>query len=105
MLGIGGVDSRYFPGIKYFLKLPWSVGMIGGRPKQAYYFIGSCYENSLVYLDPHLVQENGQIEHNKGEARRISMGKLDPCMGFGFIIRSEEEYEAFAFEMQKTLSC
>ena len=38
--------------------LNWSqsVGIIGGKPNHAYYFLG-CTDNELIYLDPHTTQQ------------------------------------------------
>ncbi len=44
----------YFPIVKYLLNSEYSVGILGGRPKKALYFVGQTGD-SIVYLDPHLV--------------------------------------------------
>ena len=43
--------------IKSFLRSPYSVGIIGGRPQHAIYFVG--YKgDELLGLDPHTVFKN-----------------------------------------------
>ena len=39
------------------MDLPYSIGMIGGKPHEALYFLGRIKDN-LIYLDPHYVQES-----------------------------------------------
>ena len=38
------------------LELPQCVGIIGGKPRSAHYFIGVTAASRLLYLDPHTVQ-------------------------------------------------
>ena len=47
--------TRYAPALKRLLGLPYSVGMVGGRPRAAHYFVGSTADR-LLYLDPHTVR-------------------------------------------------
>lgn len=43
------------------MKIPQFIGMLGGIPKKAHYFLGFEKDPSkdlaLIYLDPHYVQE------------------------------------------------
>ena len=39
-IGTDKPNPEYFPHIKYLLDCPYSVGIMGGKPKQALYFIG-----------------------------------------------------------------
>lgn len=38
--GMKNVAPEYYPAIKRFMKLPSFVGLIGGKPRSAYYFCG-----------------------------------------------------------------
>ena len=38
--GIKDINSNYFPVIKRYMKLDSFVGLVGGKPRFAYYFIG-----------------------------------------------------------------
>lgn len=64
--GIKSVDAHYFNSIKRYMKLKQFVGLVGGKPGNAYYFCGLLESptesnqknelNKLVYLDPHKVR-------------------------------------------------
>jgi len=39
-LGLKKVQKEYFAAVKHFFKSKLNVGIIGGRPKEAYYLVG-----------------------------------------------------------------
>jgi hypothetical protein len=43
-LGLKSIPPEYFPTIKYFMKLPQFVGLLGGKPGYAYYICGTVEE-------------------------------------------------------------
>jgi len=97
------VQKEYFPAIKRFMKLPSFVGLVGGQPRLAYYFCGLVERptesnqpeiNQLIYLDPHKVRTSNETK-SCSQPKTLDMSKLDPCMSFGFHLRSEEEFIAF----------
>ncbi|KAJ1349329.1 hypothetical protein KIN20_004828 [Parelaphostrongylus tenuis] len=51
-LGLTSINRCYLPAIEEFFKLDSCVGIIGGRPNHALYFIGIAGDK-LIYLDPH----------------------------------------------------
>ena len=69
--GIKDVNSNYFPVIKRYMKLDSFVGLVGGKPRFAYYFVGHLEapagsdfkskpgkrneSDRLIFLDPHYV--------------------------------------------------
>ena len=55
-LGSEGVQENLYQGMLKFLSHRCSLGVIGGIPRKAYYFIGH-EDQQLIYLDPHLSQE------------------------------------------------
>ena len=71
-----------------------------------------AYDKSdrLVFLDPHYV--NPQIDMSKNlesqahlyhcpqSPRSIHMRHLDPCLSFGFMLKSQEDYERFCEEIE-----
>lgn len=72
-----------------------SLGMIGGVPGKGLYFVGSC-DDSLIYLDPHLVQTPVNSFNLSRELdsfhcqdlRLINRQKLDPSIAFAFYIKN-----------------
>lgn len=109
-LGVQTINPVYWDFLKFLLNLPYSVGIAGGRPSSSHYFFG-YQSDSLFYLDPHvpqsaiLLDETGHINANERQRimesihseklRKIHIGKIDPSMLIGFLIKSKAEYDAF----------
>lgn len=70
-LGLGEINPIYFDGLKKCFEIPGNIGIIGGRPNQALYFIGYVGDEAL-FLDPHTTQRTGTIG-NKIEQSEIEM--------------------------------
>lgn len=54
-LGGERTNTDYLEFVKGVLSLEYCVGIIGGKPKQSYYFAG-FQDDSLIYMDPHYCQ-------------------------------------------------
>jgi cysteine protease ATG4 len=54
-LGLDSLNDIYFHSICETLQYPQSVGILGGKPRASYYFVG-YQDNQLLYLDPHDIQ-------------------------------------------------
>lgn len=78
--------------MKKSFEIPGSVGMVGGRPNQALYFIGYVGDEAL-YLDPHTTQKCGSIgekltqneidldeTYHQKYAARINFKNMDPSL-------------------------
>ncbi|OMH79309.1 putative cysteine protease atg4 [Zancudomyces culisetae] len=99
-LGIDRVNPIYFRFIKTCLSSKLCVGIAGGKPSSALYFIG--FEgDDLVYLDPHfnkpkINRRNSYSEYNSAdvasyrcsEMKKTHISRIDPCMFVGFYIDS-----------------
>lgn len=46
------VQTEYLEVIRMFFSLKINVGILGGRPGEAYYLVG-LQDNYLIFLDPH----------------------------------------------------
>ncbi|MGH0136064.1 UNVERIFIED_CONTAM: hypothetical protein FKN15_031004 [Acipenser sinensis] len=70
-------------------KMPQSLGVLGGKPNLAYYFIGFIGDE-LIYLDPHTTQAavdpdfdgtvDDQSYHCQRRPRRMKILNLDPSV-------------------------
>ncbi|CAI2293656.1 unnamed protein product [Caenorhabditis sp. 36 PRJEB53466] len=69
-LGLTSINPCYLPAIQEFFKLPQCVGIIGGRPNHALYFVGIS-GTKLFYLDPHYCRP-------KTESTAKVFGERDP---------------------------
>ncbi|VDM82366.1 unnamed protein product [Strongylus vulgaris] len=78
-LGLTSINRCYLPAIENFFKLDSCVGIIGGRPNHALYFIGIAGEK-LVYLDPHYCRPS--IIEKYGNTR---------CLEDGFVSLESED--------------
>lgn len=99
-IGTRGVSSDQYLLIRELLSLPSSAGALGGIDKNAYYFIGYLEPDSLVYLDPHLVQDSvnsiGEPELSSYQAKNpmiVKYTKISTSFASAFSISSYREFE------------
>lgn len=109
-LGLNNIEPEYFPAIKACFQLPQCVGLLGGKPNFALYFVGTTHsehgesDDSLIFLDPHFVQQAVKtpqdLKHMKEtyfsggrSAKKISMHSLDPILGIGLLVRNKQDLE------------
>ncbi|XP_065888329.1 cysteine protease ATG4B-like [Dysidea avara] len=98
-LGQDHFNMQYAGGLKACFDLPQSVGVIGGKPRHALWFIG--YKgDQLVYLDPHTTQpmvhpqdlnhipDTSYHCHSPGY---MKISDIDPSIALGFICSNEKE--------------
>lgn len=115
-LGISEINPIYFNGLKRFFQIPGCMGMIGGRPNQALYFVGYVGDDAL-HLDPHTTQNSGcavgqklsdeEIEmdatfHQK-YAMRIDFRQMDPSVAVGFLCRTRPEFDQLCTRLSTDL--
>lgn len=87
-----------------------TLGIIGGRPNHALYFIG-CVANDLVYLDPHTNQlfvdleepEADDSSYHCSRASRMDISQLDPSIALCFYCDTEEEFDNWCHLVFKLL--
>ncbi|KAK7091036.1 hypothetical protein V1264_010753 [Littorina saxatilis] len=102
-LGLTDINPIYFEALKKCLSLPHSVGIIGGKPNHAHWFIGYVGDE-LVYLDPHTSQPACDLddpeERSAGDESyhcrfpsRMNMSRLDPSIAVGFFCDTEKDFD------------
>ncbi|XP_071043438.1 cysteine protease ATG4D [Parasteatoda tepidariorum] len=101
-LGNDKINPFYIPCLKNLLTYEQCIGIIGGRPKHALYFIG-WQDDKLIHLDPHACQPVVDMEKedfneksfHSSSIRMISFTEMDPSCAIGFYFKREEEYQYF----------
>lgn len=106
-LGIEKLNPIYYKAIRECLKLPQSIGIIGGKPKQSFYFVG-FQDDHLIYLDPHVVQEvvrpDQEFTNDTYHCRapqKIHFSDVDPSLAIGFYCRTKQEFEHWCATITK----
>ena len=106
-VGLEKIPVEYYKGIFELFSLKECIGIIGGKTRQAYYFIGyNDEENSLLYLDPHVIKESDKevthqnilLKNVSKEIHSLKMSKMSTAFTIGFCFRSYDEFlELFGF--------
>jgi len=103
-LGLAEINPVYIPGLKACLEFPQSLGVIGGKPNHALYFLGYV-EDEVIYLDPHTTQQAGSdwSSYHVSSPGRIHMSELDPSLSLCFLATSEQEFDNLCINIQEKL--
>lgn len=108
-LGFEEVEPQYYESIKSLFDIKYCVGIMGGKKNKALYFVG--YEgNSLIFLDPHYV--NDAIKRSELEnfdvstytckiPKKLAFSSLDPCLSVGFLVKSADEFISLKNDLKK----
>ena len=100
-VGLDKIPKEYYPGIKKLFDLKECIGIIGGKTRLAYYFIGyNKDDDSLLYLDPHVTLEadkeinmqNILSKHVSKEIHLLKMSKMSTAFTIGFCFRNYNEF-------------
>ncbi|XP_032795587.1 cysteine protease ATG4B isoform X2 [Daphnia magna] len=99
-LGLLSINPIYIDSLKACLQMPQSIGMIGGKPSQALYFIGYVGDD-VVFLDPHLTQNAIEFDDEEFEdssyhpttSARISFHSMDPSLAVCFSCTTHSEWK------------
>ncbi|PWA21111.1 hypothetical protein CCH79_00009455 [Gambusia affinis] len=92
------------------LRLEYCIGIIGGKLKQACYFVG-FQDDSLIYMDPHYCQSFVNVStsdfplqsYHCPSPKKMPFSKMDPSCTIGFYSRSAQDYERIREEVSKLL--
>nr|XP_044996436.1 cysteine protease ATG4A isoform X1 [Jaculus jaculus] len=101
-LGINQINPVYVDAFKECFKMPQSLGALGGKPNNAYYFIGFLGDE-LIFLDPHTTQtfvdteDNGMVDdqtfHCLQSPQRMNILNLDPSVALEIIKENLRMFE------------
>ena len=96
------VEPEYVDVIRSFFNCQVNVGILGGRPGEAYYLVG-IQDEHLIFLDPHCTVDSikndlseikaNHMGYHESIAKKIHYSKLDPSLGFAFLLRKESNLE------------
>lgn len=111
-LGLTDINPIYIPALKRCLEIQGTLGIIGGRPNQALYFVGYVGDEAL-YLDPHTVQKSGGINNKETQseiemdetfhqrnAGRINFTSMDPSIAVAFLTKSQSDFDRLISELK-----
>ncbi|XP_033218750.1 cysteine protease ATG4B [Belonocnema kinseyi] len=114
-LGLSEINPVYINGLKTSFQFPQSLGVIGGKPNLALYFIG-CVGDEVIFLDPHTTQKTGSVDQKVDEeevdfdttyhckvASRIAITGMDPSVALCFFCETEKDFKSLCRSMQEKL--
>lgn len=108
-LGLSEVNSDYYPSLKVMFTLKQSLGVIGGKPNHAHYFIGFNGDR-LLYLDPHTTQPAIEPERYSSIPDEsyhcvypcfMNFAALDPSIALGFYCHTEADFDDWTQAVQE----
>lgn len=114
-LGLSEINSIYVEGLKKCYTFKQSLGVIGGKPNLALYFIGYV-GNEVIYLDPHTTQKAGIVGNKETEeeietdisfhckyASRMNILSMDPSVAVCFFCKTETEFNELCHSIRDEL--
>ncbi|XP_075386453.1 cysteine protease ATG4B isoform X1 [Tenrec ecaudatus] len=109
-LGLSDINEAYVGTLKHCFRMSQSLGVIGGKPNSAHYFIGYVGEE-LIYLDPHTTQPAVELTgtysipdesfHCPHPPCRMGIAELDPSIAVGFFCKTEEDFDDWCQQVKK----
>eukprot|EP01126_Amoeba_proteus_P034080 TRINITY_DN337_c0_g1_i12.p1 TRINITY_DN337_c0_g1~~TRINITY_DN337_c0_g1_i12.p1 ORF type:complete len:342 (+),score=34.00 TRINITY_DN337_c0_g1_i12:143-1168(+) len=104
-IGVTCVNPVYYKTLQAYMSISQSIGFIGGKPNASYYFVG-FQDNTLFYLDPHVVQKSVKILDNSKDCDLqtyfytlspswMKFEHLDESLALGFYCRHYNDFVEF----------
>ena len=99
-IGINVVSEEYYKSLRELFLCKYCLGIIGGKERLAYYFIGYDNKGNLLYLDPHNTNES-QIKFDENvliqnylikNIYSIPINKITSAFTIGFYFRNGKEF-------------
>lgn len=115
-LGINEINPTYFTSLKTCFELEQCVGVIGGRPNHALFYVGySC--DDLICLDPHVTQDSVNVgtkscpDEEEADSTyhtelfyRWHMDQLDPSIALCFFCPTAQSFQDLIKQMQENIN-
>ncbi|XP_042898259.1 cysteine protease ATG4B [Parasteatoda tepidariorum] len=111
-LGVSNFNPVYTKSIKNSFKIKQSLGILGGKPRHATWFIGYT-SDELICLDPHVTQPTVNFDGHKfddssyhvpiGGSKRMSINDMDPSISLCFYFHSEDDFDDWCEQVQQLL--
>ncbi|BES89406.1 Peptidase family C54 [Nesidiocoris tenuis] len=114
-LGLNEINPVYVKGLQSVFMFRQSVGIIGGKPNHALYFIGSAGDE-MIYLDPHTTQpfvpigtksteqeKKADCSYHCTQARALPVLQMDPSVALGFFCATELDFDSLLENMREYL--
>lgn len=95
--------------LETLLRHPLCIGLVGGRAKRAFYFVG-YQDDQLLYLDPHTSQEAvpcswsfpPDVEpYHCDTPRKMPLTRLEPSATLGFYCHTRTEFVDLVVDLPK----
>ena len=104
-LGLHSMPEEYFEPIKFTFDCKQCFGFIGGKNKEASFFIG-YYSDYIIYLDPHFCQgcnysvpirnrADAKPFHDNKKFYQLEFKKLQAAITIGFLIKNLNDFKEF----------
>ncbi|KAJ3022778.1 Cysteine protease atg4a [Thoreauomyces humboldtii] len=112
MLGLEGMNPVYHQALKACFTFKQCVGIAGGKPNSSYFFVGTADE-SVLYLDPHIMRpavdikdvesstKNDFSSYHCETVRTIPLISLDPSLVLGFYCRDRADFDSLCVTAQE----
>ncbi|XP_052522325.1 cysteine protease ATG4C isoform X3 [Tympanuchus pallidicinctus] len=91
-LGGERTNMDYLEFVKGILSLEYCVGIIGGKPKQSYYFAG-FQDDSLIYMDPHYCQSFVDVSIKDFPLEMLKSSSKEKYPLFTFVKGHSRDYD------------
>jgi cysteine protease ATG4 len=112
-LGLSDLNASYVAGIKVAFESKQGIGIIGGRPNHALYFIGYA-EDEVLFLDPHQTQPCATVgskiydtekladeSYHIDKPGRMPFAAMDPSLAVCFYCESEESFDSMCTKLSE----
>ncbi len=107
-IGLETPNLLYLDIVTKLMKSPYSIGMIGGKPSSALYFVG-LHRDNFLFLDPHYVQNSSNIDNIESlldsyfcdNVKTMKTKNISPSLALGFYLRNSLEVKNFYYYLKE----